>query len=189
MNYYQRNDSRKSEKWQTIRQWLILIAELAAIAGFIWLAIYLCQGLGIAEGCKGPCWVLCSPTSTVNVRQKPRTSSEVIGWYEAGDKLMTDWETSGEFLHVVDLSLEYTEGWISMRYIVFDEPEWKGGEGATVIADGRVAIRRWIDGPRCSGKGGWAKPDSTLQVFWLSKDWCYTNRGYVQTKYLEVDER
>jgi hypothetical protein len=92
----------------------------------------------------------------------------------------------GEWLHVVDLSLEYTEGWISSRYMVFDEPEWMAGAEATVDADGRVAIRQYIDGPRVTGRAGWAKPGSTLQVFWWSKEWCYTNRGFIRSEYLEV---
>lgn len=165
--------------------WLKLAAEILAIVGVIWLAVYFLQGLGIAEPVKGPCWVMCSPTGTVNVRQKPSKNSQVIGWYEAGDQLTTDWEMKGEWLHIVDASLEYSDGWISTRYMVFDEPQWMGAAPATVIADGRVAIRQYIDGPRVTGQAGWAKPDSVLQVFWWSREWSYTNRGFIRTEYLD----
>lgn len=184
---YQRNDSKKYLRTQELRKWVIVLIELAIIVAFAVAVVIIVQDIGFADECKGPCWVLCSPTSSVNVREHPRTTSEVIGWYDAGDQLTTDWEIQNGFLHVVDLSLERTEGWVSIRYLVFDPPQWMEAAEVTVIADGRVAIRRWIDGPRCSGKSGWAKPDSTLQVFWWSKEWCYTNRGYVQTKYLEVE--
>ena len=176
------NDIRK----HSIRRIVITVFEIIAIAAVIWLVVYFLQGVGIADGVKGPCWVMCSPTGTVNVRYKPSTGSEVIGRFDACDRLTTDWETQGEFLHVVDLSLEYTEGWISTRYLVFDEPQWMGAAEATVEADGRVAIRQYIDGPRVTGRSGWAKPGSTLQVFYWSREWCYTNRGYVRTEYLEV---
>jgi hypothetical protein len=170
----------------TIQRIVITALEIAAIVAVVWLVIYFCQGLGIADGVKGNCWVMCSTTGSVNVRQRATTNSPVIGWYEAGDRLTTDWEVRGEWLHVVDLSLEYTEGWISSRYMVFDEPQWMGAEDARVEADGRVAIRQYIDGPRVTGKAGWAKPDSVLQVFWWSREWSYTNRGFIRSEYLEV---
>jgi len=170
----------------TIQRIVITALEISVIVAVVWLVIYFCHGIGIADGVKGNCWVLCSPTGSVNIRQRPSKSSQVIGWYEAGDRLTTDWETKGEYLHIVDASLEYSEGWISTRYVVFDEPRWMGGEGMTVIADGRVAIRQYIDGPRVTGRAGWAKPDSVLQVFWWSKEWSYTNRGFIRSEYLEV---
>ena len=90
-------------------------------------------------------------------------------------------KTGRGMLHAVDMSLEYTEGWVSLRYIVFDEPEWKAAEEKEICADGRVACRKWIDGDRI----GWLKPGAKVQVFYESREWCYTNRGYVRTEYLK----
>ena len=40
-----------------------------------------------------------------------------------------------------------------------------------------------LDGKRTR----WLKPQASLKVYWWSDEWCVTNCGYVQTKYLELE--
>ena len=186
MNYQKKNNTQPT-KWQEFRKWLVVFLELIAIGFVVWVVVFFLQGLGIAEGCKGRCWAMCSPSGYVNIREKPSTGSSVIGWLDSGDAMTTDWETKGEWLHIVDAPLERDEGWVSSRYLVYDEPVFTAGAEAIVVADGRVAIRQYIDGPRVTGKAGWAKPGETLQVFWWSREWSLTNRGYIQSQYLYLE--
>lgn len=166
-------------------KWLKLAAELIVIAAVVWVIVFFLQGMGLADGSRSKLWVMCKPGDYVNVRAKPSTKAESIGYLQSGDWFYSDLETGNGWIHAVDMSLEETEGWVYVGYVVVEEPVWMGGEEATISADGRVACRRWCDGPRIEGRGGWVKPGATVQVFYRTGQWSLTNRGYIKTEYLK----
>ena len=177
--------STKDSKWQDVRKWLIVLAELAVIVGLIIGVIVICQDLGVAEDSYvSDAWVICKPGDLVNVRACPSNKSTSIGLYECGYAFRTDWESHDGWIHAIDLPLEETEGWIYAGYVSAWEPEWRAGETAEITSDGRVACRRWCDGPRITGRGGWVQPGTTVQVFYWTPEWTVTNRGYIKTEYL-----
>ena len=124
-------------------------------------------------------YIICRPNDYINVRLKPSTHSDSIGRYEAGDKILLDGKQSKGFSHA-KVSLETNEGWIYSGYIVYDQPTYSG-EQYIVVSNGRVACRKYIDGPRRC----WVKNKDTVTVWYYSADWCLTNKGFIQTKYLQ----
>jgi hypothetical protein len=174
----------KGDAWK----WIRLALEIAAIVAVVWLLVWFLQGMGIAEdGYESDAWVICKPGDLVNVRACPSNKSTSIGLFECGYVFRTDWEVKNGWIHAINLSLEETEGWIYSGYVSAWEPEWKAGEKMTISAEGRVACRRWCDGPRIDGRAGWIKPGATVQVFYYTNDWCVTNRGYIRTEFLEAE--
>ena len=128
-----------------------------------------------------PCWVLCQPDSYVNVRAKPSKKAEVIGYMDVGMKLKTDGKTKHGYLHVIDMSLEQTDGWIHTGYIVYSEPK-ELNTTAKIVSYGRVKARKCVDGARRC----WLQSGSTLTVYWMCGEWGVTSKGFVMRDYLEV---
>ena len=127
------------------------------------------------------CWALCEPGSEVMIREKPGKLSTAVGSTVSGAELRTDWEESGNWIHLVELNNETGEGWISLDYVVFDEPVRLDMEGA-IKGKGRVACRKCIGGKRKA----WASAGSEITVYWWSAEWCVTDRGYIQSKFVEI---
>ena len=125
-------------------------------------------------------WVVCQPGDYVNVRLKPTTKSESIGRFETGYTAEVTGKTKDGFAHV-KVSLEYDEGWIHAGYLVFDEPVWKAGALYVVRSNGRVACRKYVDGPRRC----WVVDGSTLQVFWMAGEWAVTNKGFIKSEFIQ----
>lgn len=125
-------------------------------------------------------WVVCQPGNYVNVRLKPSTKSESIGRFETGYTAEVTGKTRNGFAHV-KVSLEYDEGWIHAGYLVFDEPVWMEGAMYTVRSNGRVACRKYVDGPRRC----WVVNGSTLQVFWIAGEWAVTNKGFIRSEFIQ----
>lgn len=168
---------RDTELWKWLRTLLqiigIALIFLACTLIFDWL-----MSTGHAETTEA--YVLCD--SYVNVRQSPSRQSDVIGRFECGEQLTLDGKSKNGFLHCVDLSLEVSDGWIHSGYVVYDEPI-KTNEPATIVSKGRLAARNMVKGDRLR----WLKPLATVRVYYWSDEWCVTNCGYVQTKYLEPE--
>ena len=139
---------------------------------------------GMADETLMEAWVICQPGSYVNVRTKPSSRSECMGRFESGDRVYLDGIVQNGFAHCVRLALEDTEGWIHLGYLVADKPELKNGAWYRIRSNGRVAVRRSIDGDRTA----WLKNGSELQVLWMSDEWSLTTRGFVKTEYLEAKE-
>ena len=126
-------------------------------------------------------WVLCRPGDWVNARRKPSTRSESLGRLECGDRIWTDGKERHGFLHVVNLSMEESEGWVYAGYVVDGPSDGEGTMQVTVQASGRVALQKCRDGER----RGWAKSGNTLTVYAFGGGWAVTNRGWIRTEYLE----
>jgi len=126
-------------------------------------------------------WALCK--TFVNIRERPSTRSQAIGYLDCGDGVETDWEMKNGWLHCINLSLEMTEGWVYAGYMIEDKPEVVNAV-FTVVSDGRVALRKEIGGKRKA----WAKPGKSLKVLWRSNEWSLTNKGYIRSEFLEAQD-
>ena len=128
------------------------------------------------------CWILCQPDSFVNARMNPKKKSIEIGRLECGDKIYTDGKVKNGFLHVYGLSFEVGEGWVHKGYVVYDEPYKPVFQDTTVNANGRVKARKTINGQkRC-----WLKDGQSIKVYYVSNEWCVTNKGFVKTEYIDI---
>lgn len=176
--------NRKKEAKSDIARIIWVVIQLLIVAAVIVGIIIALNDVGLAdEDYVADVYAICQPGDFVNVRATPKKNGEVVGRFDCGDKLRTDWETQNGYLHVF-VSLEVDEAWIHLGYVSAWEPEWKAGEMMTVSAEGRVACRRWCDGPRIDGRAGWVQPGTTVQVFYWTPEWAVTNRGYLRSEYL-----
>ena len=168
---------RDTELWKWIR-------TLLQLAGFILIIIAMILVWGWLESTAKSetteAYVLCD--SYVNIRKSPSRQSDVIGRFECGEQLTLDGKSRNGFLHCVDLALESNDGWIHSGYVVYDKPIVTN-ESATIVSKGRLAARNRVNGDRLR----WLKPLATVKVYYWSDDWCVTNCGYVQSKYLEPE--
>lgn len=142
-------------------------------------------GIASAEPEYDQVWVICQPDSHVIIRSSPRKKGMQLAIGEPGDFYRTDGKTRFGYLHVYG-SFEAGEGWICKRYLTYEEPEiYKDGKICTVNVK-KVNCRRCIGGKR----KGWLKQGAEVNVLVETSEWCVTNYGYIQTKYLEaVDEK
>lgn len=131
-----------------------------------------------------PMWTICKAGSYVNVRSGPMRKAQELGRLEPAEQVWTDGKQKGAYVHVVGLTMESEEGWVHAGYLVKDEPEMLDGEFYRVCSNGRVALRRMVDGSRRA----WAKSGAVLKVYVMSKEWALTNRGYIRTEFIEVFE-
>ena len=185
-NFIISNQKKKEKK--DVTRIICVVLQLLIVAAVIVGIIIALNDVGLADDYyESDAWVICKPGDLVNVRACPSNKSTSIGLFECGYVFRTDWEAKNGWIHAINLSLEETEGWIYAGYVSAWEPEWKAGETAVIVSDGRVACRRWCDGPRIDGRAGWVQPGTQIQVFYQTQEWCVTNRGYIRTEYLEAE--
>lgn len=162
-----------TEAWK----WIVTLIEIALFGAVIVLAVLGFQAVAHADTLTEEVWVLCEPTGTVNIRSKP--GGAVFGGTSCGAKLWTDNRQKNGFLHVLDLAAEEDTGWISTRYIVYDEPVEVNCQ-MVIRSDGRVACRKWIGGKIIR----WAHDGDTVTVYAMSLEWAVTDRGYIRSEFL-----
>lgn len=123
---------------------------------------------------------------SINVRLKPNGHSEVCGKLEFGWSVdILDSKNVGKVTwYKVDGITEYGYGWINGNYLLSSEPTKPEEMYGTITANGRVAVYS-ITGER----KGWVKPNESLRVIIYSDERCFTNKGWIKTKYLEVENR
>jgi hypothetical protein len=166
-----------------VLRWMGIAADvLLAVAAVIVIALYVNLAMiarANADGAEGRAWVMCRQVGYVNIRTKPKKTAEAFGGAEAGTLLMTDGRSRGGFLHVVDLAAEESDGWISEKYVVWDEPE-EINRRMVIRAQGRVACRKWIGGKIIK----WLQEGDEVTVYWRSREWSVTDKGYIMTAFL-----
>ena len=155
------------------------ILEIVILLAIIFSVIWLYQSVGFSERELTEAYVLCA--DYVNVRQFPNRKGEPLGRFESGDVVYLDGKKKNGYRHIVDTGLE-SDGWIFAGYLVYDEPI-KTDQSAVIVSKGRLAARKYVKGKRTR----WLKPLASVKVYWWSDEWCVTNCGYVQTKYLELE--
>lgn len=160
---------------------LIAVGELVVIVAIVWACVFVLQSVGMAEEYM-EAWVICQPNDYVNVRMNPSKRSTVVGYAEAGDEiLVSDMEKNG-FVCCYSIG-ESSCGWIHKGYVVYEKPV-KVDVTATVASNKRLAARKYIGGKARK----WLKNQDEVTVYWMTDEWCVTNKGFVMTKYLEVYE-
>ena len=143
------------------------------------MALILLCSAASAERIQEEIWVLCMPGSEVNVRERPKKTGQIFGGAMCGACMWTDNVKKNGYLHVLDLAAESDTGWISARYVVYDEPV-EVNAVMEIRSDGRVACRRWINGKINS----WIMNGDRLTVYWMSPSWAVTSRGYIRSEFL-----
>ena len=143
------------------------------------MALILLCTVASAERIQEEVWVLCMPDSEVNVRERPKKTGEIFGGAMCGACMWTDNVKKNGYIHVLDLAAESDTGWISARYVVYDEPV-EVNAVMEIRSDGRVACRRWINGKINS----WIMNGDRLTVYWMSPSWAVTSRGYIRSEFL-----
>lgn len=128
-------------------------------------------------------YIICNPDSYVHVRKTPKKGGEETGQLYCGDRVVTDGKRKNGYLHCIDLSTEYGEGWVHLGYIVSDQPKIIEGYGI-ITSNGRVATRRWINGKRSS----WIRDGTRVRILAISEEWTLTVRGFIKSEYLEVEQ-
>lgn len=148
----------------------------------LFLTIVVCSFFACAPAAadaNGQAWVICDPESYVNIRTGTGKKHAEIGGATCGTRLMTDSIEKNGYLHVVDLNAEEEEGWINLRYIVFDEPH-QVMRTCKIVSNARVACRKGVDGKVIR----WVKNGDEIFVYWMSASWAVTNRGYIKSRYI-----
>jgi hypothetical protein len=130
------------------------------------------------------CWIMCKPGSQVNVRRTPSKHSMEVGYLDAGDWFLTDGTSANGWIRCYGIG-EYGEGWVYCGYVTTEEPE-AVFEQYVCCAPKRVAIRRWMNGPRIE-RTPWLTNGSNVDVFFIADGWACTSRGYIQAEWLEAD--
>jgi len=155
-----------------VKKMVVMILMLMVLFGIVMADEY--------EGCE-EYYAICNPASHVNVREFPNRKSDVCCTLYCGDVVLHDGKMKNGFMHLVGLSNESGEGWVSPRYVDY----WgiiEGAEGMyRVVGSGRVAIRSGIDG----NVVGWLKPGKVVEVLAISDDWAVMKNGFVRAEYLE----
>ena len=131
-------------------------------------------------------WVMCKPGSQVNVRRTPDKRAMEVGYLDSGDWFLTDGSSADGWIRCYGIG-EYGEGWVYCGYVVTEEPE-AVFEQYVCCAPKRVAIRRWMNGPKVDGSA-WLTNGSDVDVFYMADEWACTNRGYILREWLEVDPK
>lgn len=171
-----------TECWKWIRTGL----EIAFIVLTVLAVIWVWHAFGFSEAYadeEKTAYVICAPGDRVNIRVTPSTKREPEGWLEAGDMVYLDGRKKNGFAHCVHMSNESGEGWVHAGYLVDDEPQCVNST-AVIVSKGRLAARKNVGGKRTR----WLKPLATLTVYYWSDEWCVTNCGYVQSKFLDLEE-
>lgn len=129
-------------------------------------------------------WIICKPGAQVMIRSAPDKKAEECGFLEAGDAFETDGKIRNGFIEAYGVG--DGGGWIYCGYVVDEKPVEVNARYACA-ATVQVACRRWINGPRISGKNGWLKYGRNVKVYYWTDMWSVTNRGYIRSEWLEPD--
>lgn len=154
----------------------VLIGILIFMAGM--MAGMLLIGSATAEG--GDAWIICQPGDYVNARSGPSRKSGALGRLDSGDKIHLTGESKKGFVRVERLGMEESEGWVFAGYIIDEPPCEYYGAKVTVKANGRVACRKYIAGPRRC----WIHDGDSVKVYFAGGGWAVTSKGFIQTAYL-----
>ena len=154
----------------------IFVVALAAVVVALYANLYLIARAN-ADVITEEVWVLCEPGGLVNIRS--RAGGRVVADARCGDVMWTENKVRDGFLHVTELNAEVDEGWISCRYIVYDEPREVNAE-MVICSTGRVACRKWIGGKI----KGWVQDAEIVTVYWMSEEWAVTEKGYIRSAFL-----
>ena len=127
-------------------------------------------------------YVLCKPDGEVNVRERAKLKSPIVGCVFFADRIETDGKEENGFVHVVNLHAETDSGWIYKGLLSEYQPIKATGK-AQVFGAERVAARKYAGGKLKK----WLYEGQNVELYAISEDWCVTEYGYVMTKFLTVN--
>lgn len=118
------------------------------------------------------------------IRSKASLGSDRIGYLFPGDPVEVTRNYRG-WSYLDNLGCEDGSGWVSSNYLVESEVTVFEDELTAVVeANGRVAVRAYVDGKRV----GWLSPGDEVTVHAMCKDWAVTNEGYIKSEFLHIDD-
>ena len=126
-------------------------------------------------------FIICNPKTYVCVRNSPKKGHNEGGQLDCGDYVLTDGVIKNGFVHVLGIT-ENGDGWVHRGHLVPDPPVIETVK-MMCSSNWDVICRRWVKGR----KVGKLRTGDTVTVYARSEEWAVTNKGYVMTKYLEVD--
>lgn len=168
---------RDTEAWKYIRT----VLEMIVLIFGLWLLIQ-CVDWFCCQVRAETMWVVCSPDDVLLVRNDPKKSAPAISELLPGSEVETSGTVRNGYAKLTDMNSETGVGWVRNVYLVDEEPKYIG-KSATVVSRGRLAARRCIGGERVR----WLKPGQIVTVWFRTSEWCVTDKGYVMTKYLQID--
>ena len=124
-------------------------------------------------------WVICQ--DYVHVRISPSRKSDSVGYVDAGDPVLVGSKKKNGFLRCYGIG-EAGEGWIHSGYVVYEKPV-KMNCKAYSVSRGKLRARRHIRGKRV----GWIKHLEYVTVYWWTDEWCVTDKGFIESRYLEME--
>lgn len=175
---------RKSFFKPEVLKWLWLVSQIAKIVLLISIIIMVVSILfSEVHAEEESAYAICMNGDVVNIRSGPKNRAEWIGWLEPGDEVTLDGRKRNGFVHCINMNTESGEGWVFAGYLTYSKPELIDSD-ATVVSNGRLAARKYVDGKRTK----WLKSGTVVHIYYMSDDWCSTNYGYIQTKFLQTEE-
>ena len=163
---------------------IAFFALICVVLAAVVYHVHLANITAAAEDATVRAYIMCKPGTTVNVRRTPDKQYQDVGFLECGDWFETDATSSKGFFRCYGVG-DYGEGWVFNGYVATEEPEIVN-EQYVVVANKRVACRRWINGPQISERP-WITNGTNVWVYCIADGWAVTSHGYVQAEWLEVD--
>ena len=154
---------------------MILTASLSAI-----------NAVSCASADEVEYYIICKPGGEINIRERPKVRSPIVGCLCFGDKVISDGIEANGFIHVIDLAAEVWDGWIYKGLLVEDRPVQTEGK-AQVFNAGKVACRKYASTDSKVKK--WLKDGKEVEIYAISEKWCVTEYGYIKTEFLTVNAK
>lgn len=126
-------------------------------------------------------YVICNPKSYVCVRNEPKKKAAKSGQFDCGDYVISDGTEKNGYLHI--LGGFEGDGWIYKGNLVADQPVIEK-QTMRVNSNWSVICRKSVSGK----KVGMLSNGDTVTVYAHSAEWAVTDKGYIRTDFLEVDE-
>lgn len=128
-------------------------------------------------------WIFCNEGSEVSIRSEPGKNAHVICEAYVGDHFYADGRKRNGWIRIHGLNTEADFGWIYSGHASYTKPI-EIDDYHYVRTEGRkVKVRKCIDGKRID----WVYDDDYIRVYYASRDWCITSRGYIMTEFIDID--
>lgn len=137
----------------------------------------------ISAGCANEVeyYVICNPKSYVCVRNEPKKGSDEAGRFDCGDYVISDGIEKNGYMHIPG-GFE-SDGWIYKGNLVADRPVIEK-QTMRINSNWKVICRRCVAGKKIRTLSN----GDTVTVYAQSAEWAVTDKGYIRTEFLEVDE-
>ena len=163
-----------------LKKILLALLEIALIVIVVYLVITGLESVSFADELH-EAWVICQPDDYVHVRIKPTRKSDSVGRLDCGDSFLTDGKKKHGWIRCYGIG-EAGEGWVFGGYVVYDEPVKVNRIGYSV-SNGKLFARRYIGGKTIHILHNLDE----LKVYWWTEAWCVTDKGFIKSKFIELD--